>query len=704
MFYVHRVSARPVLESCPMKAMVKPTILCGSLLSLLLIAGLIGCSNPTANPAKPQPEFREGIPLPQDTVSAALHITRSDQPYMVSHDWIIPEGQRVEIDAGTEIMFDSLWSVDVKGQFIAHGTVTRPIIFTTAHIRSAMGQWRGFKLHNSNPSQQSEFEHCIFSWGAFYDTDTTNVEAQTYRGMLAINNSSPTIMRCVVIRNQNNAVYMTGPNCAPHIRYNIFTKNDASAVRADTTVLLSNYLGEPNTPDIAYNCVGENSAISFLMGYDSTRYGVKLLINENLDSSDAFYNIDMAPMLEFQQGQSTDYFPTAWSPDGSDFALQSCSPAIDAGPADQDPDPDNTRADMGTIPYVQTGGELRGVVSGTLSAGTLYRISCNVRINPGTVLTIPAGTQIETTGLYTVEVHGRMVVQGVSGNRVHIAVGPTGGDLWGGIRFMNTDSLFAPSVIRGLDLVGYQALDVYKPGVVFENCRFDHGHDYGMAIVTKTPDFPDTVRVSDCTFTWCGLYGIKVDSSAATIRNTLITECRGRGVWLRYSGASVEITNCIVHTNTTIGLAMQDFSSPRVVNNVFAYNGYHGVEAINNCDPAIRNTIICRDARYGVSATQSSFPVLAYNDVFGHLIITGQDTSFVDYYSDGGLVHDATNISQDPRFVSGTDFHLASGSPCRNAGQNEDGTPTDMGAYGGPNGSNVGAVPIRQSVGGLALK
>jgi hypothetical protein len=701
---VHRASSRPVNESCPLKAMAKHILLYGSL-SLLIIAGLMGCASPKSNPAAVQPEFREGTPLDM----SSTHVTPASMPYVVSQDWTIPQNTTVTIDPGTVIMFDSLWSVFVDGRIIARGTASRPIIFTSAHLNPVMGQWRGFVLRNPNAADTSIFVHCIFSWGAYYDTDTTSVYAVKYRGMLAIDNSSPWVERCVLVRNQNNAIYMTGAS-APHIRYNIFTKNDASAVRADTTVPLPSFFEEPGYPDISYNCVGDNSAISFLMGLDSTSYGRKLQTNENLDSCDQFYNIDMAPLFQFQLAGS-DVYPATWAPDGSDFALQSCSPCIDAGPVSRDLDAeDNTRADMGTEPYLQFGGELRGVVNGDLQSSIAYRMSCDVRINAGTVLRIPAGTQIETTGLYTIQVYGKLIVDGALNSHVRIAPGVTGGDLWGGIVFYNQDTLISPSEVRGLDAMNFRSVVVRKPGIVFEHCLFDHGLNYGVEVYTQQPDMPDTVRFANCTFNACGLFGIAVDSSAATIRNCVVTACAGRGIWLLNTGDAAAITNTAVYANAAIGLGMQDFCSPVVTNSVFAYNAYYGIEMENNCNPEIQNTIVYRNTNGGIRIIGSSQPVLEYNDVNGHL---GRDYLTADAQHPAPI--DSTSISQDPLFISTTDFHLGTGSPCINAGNPDqayndpDGTANgltnDMGVFGGPNsGSGVGSSTMRQLPRGLASK
>jgi len=301
------------------------------------------------------------------------------------------------------------------------------------------------------------------------------------------------------------------------------------------------------------------------------------------------------------------------------------------------------------------------------------------------------------------------VVEGTPGQHASITLGLNSGDYWKGITFFNTDSLFTPSEIRGLDVAHFQQVDVYKPGVVFENCNFDHGNDHGMQIVTHTPDFPDTVRVANCTFSYCGEYGIFVDSSAATIRNTVVTNTSGRGIWLHYTNGAVEVTNCISASNGTDGLTLADFCSPKLVNDIFARNAYHGIEMTNNCNPDIRNSIVYRNSQYGIFVQLSSFPTVGYNDVFGHFIISGQDSIYRDYMPPGQIPHDATNLGVDPLFASDSDYHLASASPCRNAGDPDpayndpDGSANDMGAYGGPNGSNVGA-GMRRAAGPLASK
>ncbi len=659
--------------------MVKSLLLCSLLPALLLALALAGCSNPESHPIQAPPQFVDGDPL---DVNASVIGDNGGRPWIVQSDWVIPEGSVVQVQAGATILFDSLWWVDVRGKIEAVGTAERPILFSTAYREPEMGQWRGFKLRNTTDG--SRFEHCIFTYGAFFDPDTsrpdpvepTVKESLVFRGMLGIRNSSPVIERCVVFRNQNNAVYISGANSHPRIRFNVFYKNDASAVRAS--------LGDVdlNAVDISYNNATDNSSPSFIVADSSDenyyRFGVVQRININLDSCDYFYNL-------------VTYQPLMTDPYSGDFTLMSCSPNIDAGPYETATyDGDNTRADMAATNYVQVPGELRGLIDGTLDAATEYRLSCNVRVDAGHTLTIPAGTRIFMTGLYQIELHGRIVIDGTAQNPVRFAqaVGAAG-DMWGGLVFFDVpDSVSAPSIVRGANFEHFQKFDVRRDGVEFTDCRFSDGHDYGVAIATADLDTAHAVRVTGCTFERMGEFGISVDSSSARIRNCLVAVSQGRGVTMRWTDSSVVVANTIVRNARTTGLYAEDFCAPRIHNCVFTGNDYFGIQLLNNCNAEIRNTIVHANARYGIYAQRSSQPVLAYNDVFGHSF-----NSSVTNYVPASLPI-AGSLSQDPLFTA--DLHLGTGSPCINAGDPDpafndvDGSPNDMGAFGGPLGGSVG--------------
>jgi parallel beta-helix repeat protein len=667
---------------------------------LTLAALLAGCTDPTSHPTVSPPQLRDGITL--DTSSTL--IVPADQPYIVREHWIIPPGRTVTIQPGTVIMFDSLWWVDVRGRIVAEGTPDNPIVFTSAYVDPDRGQWRGIKLRHSDDGESS-FKYCHFTYGAFYDTDTTSldpfspdsvVESFAFRGMLCVYNSNPTIEHCIVYYNQNNAISLFGATCAPRVRYNIFTDNDGSAVRADTLVPIADYCGEPNKPDVSYNCVADNSSIPFIYGWDSTRFGLKLLSNANRDSVDLFFNLNKSPQMVDQVN--------------GDFRLTSCSPCVDAGPVGVDYDADGTRADMGCNPYVQLPGELRGVLAfDTLRSSVYYRLSCSCQVDSGRTLYVEPGTQIGVSGLYGITVYGRIVMNGAANSR--IAVQPAdSANKWDGILITNFDSLAEPSILRYADFVEYQNFEIQKAGTQLDHCGFDHGNNHGVYVRTFAADEMDTVSIRSCTFQHCGTYGVMLDSSAGTVRNCLVLNTPGRGVSLRHIGTAAHVTNCIIRGSGVTGLFMEDFSSPTVINNAIGENAYYGLHMVENCQPTVLNNIIWNNGHYGIYAQLSSTPVLQYNDVWGHTDPIGGEETNTDYMPTS--LPRSHSISDNPLFVSSEDMNLADGSPCHDAGDprpefnDSDGSTNDMGAYGGPAGySGVGAARApRRSSARLAFK
>ena len=91
-----------------------------------------------------------------------------------------------------------------------------------------------------------------------------------------------------------------------------------------------------------------------------------------------------------------------------------------------------------------------------------------------------------------------------------------------------------------------------------------------------------------------------------------------------------------------------------------AGGGVRAADTYLNDNPVrVRNSIIAGNGGYGVYRDDASDPAteLANNDVYNNTV--------GDYYQ---CTPDANSISADARFVGAGDYHLAVGSPCRDAG------------------------------------
>ena len=640
----------------------------------------LGCSDPEPK-FEPEPTpYRDGDTL-RFTGGDMTITSNNGKPWLITDDFVIPQGATVTVERGTEIMVAGRNWIDVQGKMIAEGNSAEPIIFTSANTVPDLGQWRGIKLHNA--SEASVFRFCVFTYGAYFDTDTLSDrgrDAQNYKGMLAINNSSPVIEHCIVTQNQNNAVYITDGNSRPQIRYNVLTRNDASGVRADGTVF-------PENLDISYNCIADNSAPGFILTNDNPNeslgthrvFGDPTTINVNLDSCDSHFNIDLLPLfVDPMEGEWTKL---------AEYGLQSCSPCVDAGPVGTDPDPDGTRADMGADPYAQAAGELRGRLETNLGS-QVYRMSCDIVIPPGVTVTVAPGAKIEATGLFNFEVYGRLIVEG-GGSPVELcACLVADDDFVGGLTFLERGD--EPSIIENMIIRDFNRVTVNKAGVRFQDCQFVTGFLGGALVATGTTNLDSAVVFDECTFTDVGASAVEVLSSSAKIHNSRISGSRGRGITLNNVGQGVEVYNSVVEGCLATGIYMEDFCSPRIVNNTISGCGYYGIHMINNCRPTLLNNIVVNCARFGIFAELSSAPFIDYNDVWNNGLLDAAPQNYSPSSLDMG-----ESISLDPAF-SGGDYRLTAGSPCVNGGHPDsdyndtDGSRNDIGAWGGPGGGAVG--------------
>jgi parallel beta-helix repeat protein len=151
--------------------------------------------------------------------------------------------------------------------------------------------------------------------------------------------------------------------------------------------------------------------------------------------------------------------------------------------------------------------------------------------------------------------------------------------------------------------------------------------------------------IRDCTINGCGNGIRSLRSSSPMISNCLIYDNLKRGVWCIRSAATIK--NNWIHSNTTgIKLALEDTSE--IKNNTIVNNTYYGIEkGIGVSSPTIANCILWGNG----------------DDLFADF-----GASYTWFTGDGDPLFVDPNGVDNVLGNDDDDYHLASDSPCINAG------------------------------------
>ncbi|MFH1098057.1 MAG: right-handed parallel beta-helix repeat-containing protein, partial [Candidatus Desantisbacteria bacterium] len=163
-------------------------------------------------------------------------------------------------------------------------------------------------------------------------------------------------------------------------------------------------------------------------------------------------------------------------------------------------------------------------------------------------------------------------------------------------------------------------------------------------------------------------------SSSPTITNNTISGNTYHGIRCDYSSFPI-ITNNTISGNSSNGIDCY-YSSPTITNNTISGNSDNGIYCYSSSCPTITNNIITENGTtsssyYGIY--NSSGPIINYNDVWGNG--SGGNNNYC------GCSAGLYDISFNPQFIGGGDYHLQGISSCIDAGSNTargiSGTSTD---------------------------
>jgi len=209
---------------------------------------------------------------------------------------------------------------------------------------------------------------------------------------------------------------------------------------------------------------------------------------------------------------------------------------------------------------------------------------------------------------------------------------------------------------------GWDGVALYRGATAYiADNVIDKGRGAGIGITWDAVATVYRNRISDY---WKGIgtFG----NSRAVVRNNAVFENLGWGI-IATGTSYMEASNNVIARNGNCGFAVwSDEAHGRAVNNIIVENGW-------------RKEWVCPCVGVWMNGDSLKFPIM-FNDVWCN--VDGQYRDMSDLTGRYG------NVSIDPQFLGPSDFRLPEDSPLIDNGDtlltDPDGTPSDIGLFGGP--------------------
>lgn len=236
------------------------------------------------------------------------------------------------------------------------------------------------------------------------------------------------------------------------------------------------------------------------------------------------------------------------------------------------------------------------------------------------------------------------------------------------------------SVIVGIGgIIGREGADIE-----IRNCNIDNNSWDGIALYRGAT----AVVVNNKIKNGRGVgIGVTWDASCFAYGNEIEGYWKGIGA---FGSSWVIARNNLIHENLGWGMIATDQSYMDITNNVIYHNGNCGVAPWStDCRGRIVNNIIVENGwrDYWVCACVGvrNNGDWAKWEFKNNIVYNNKDGEYENIWDQTGL---NGNLSVDPMFIGGGNFHLQEGSPALYGGDsliyNIDGTVSHIGLYGGP--------------------
>jgi parallel beta-helix repeat protein len=131
----------------------------------------------------------------------------TDSPYIVTGDVTVEPGFTLTVEPGVEVRFDGAYSIIVDGRFIAKGTSSNNIKFTSNKTSPAKGDWYTIRLRTDyNQIDNIEVDYATYGvfmtlFGTYNTIINTTVTNCKFDGIYITNSDNNMISNCTITSN-----------------------------------------------------------------------------------------------------------------------------------------------------------------------------------------------------------------------------------------------------------------------------------------------------------------------------------------------------------------------------------------------------------------------------------------------------------------------------------------------------------------------
>ncbi|WP_192879390.1 right-handed parallel beta-helix repeat-containing protein [Microbulbifer sp. A4B17] len=334
------------------------------------------------------------------------------QTYVVTGNVVVNSGVTLTINEGATILFDGDFTLEVNGNLVASGGEDTSVVFTSAQVSPAKGDWYGIVVNSGGSVNLSNaiIEYADYGVnakpGSTFSLNNSTLQYFDEHGVYAYG-ASGSISNSIIQYADTAGVYLYGvadvavsDNAITDNAYGFYIRGASGGV---------------TTPTITGNTITDNSSYGFyLYGSGNVSYDPLPVINGN-----SIYNnsADNVYTSNYGAGSTTNIDATGNWWNATDPG--SISPTIY----------DYTDTGSDSNPFIDYSGFLdtedgAAVVShslvGTLTedttllSGNTYTMLGHLYVGTGTVLTVEPGARIESGGSYRIVVDGTLKAIGTS--------------------------------------------------------------------------------------------------------------------------------------------------------------------------------------------------------------------------------------------------------------------------------------------------